>query len=1426
MKNVLKIIIIFIVMFFSLNSVYAETMNDIKVGDAIEGVKLYLETPEREGYIKNMYKLENESTGELLYCVEPGVQLYNGSYKRLSNPYDITDITKEQYEMISRYAFFGYQYPGREDIKWYVVTQYLIWNYLLQDKGEVYFVDENEEKIEPYNTEIAELQDDVDKAYLVPSFAKNSNEVYDLRIGEVKTLTDELGVLHKFDKNRADGNPDYSIDGDQLTISFNYGGYYAFHFGKNSNTHGYAYVYFKDGSQVVISRGYINEPVSYAYFHVLYPSFSLQKKSSTPCDLSLAGAEYQIYYKNGDNLVGTYTTDEAGCLYVDELYSDQYYVVETKAPVGYKLNSDKVYFTVTNKNIELEMAEDPIIKEIKFQKYLENSDKVLNIEPDAEFQLFKKGNNVPIKTVTTDSQGMISFKLTYGNYILHQTKGTTGYSFMSDYEFTIDDNFLEGEAIKLTNPAITKAIKIVKYLNNYDGESIIEANANFELYNMATGLLQTVLTTDHLGEINLNLAYGTYKLHQIKGNEGYKFIDDYIFTIDDKTPNLYNIVLRNEQILKNIKITKYLTKYDKSNILEANAEFEIYLKDNHVLVKNIKTNNLGEANFNLPYGTYILHQTKGTSGFKFINDYEFIIDDTTLNGTNIVLYNPEIRKNIKIIKYLEDINSKVSVEVNAEFQVFDDQNNLIANLKTNNKGEAYLNDLSYGTYRIHQTKGTSGYAFINDYYLTIDDNTKEIISFYNKQIERNVKIIKYLENRDKSLKLEPDAEFQLLDAKTNKLIKELTTDSNGEINLELIYGTYILRQVKGTKGYSLAQDTLININDTTSEVIEIILKNKEIVKELKIVKYLENIDKSLNLEPDAEFKIIDKLTNKVIATIKTNDLGEAQITLGYGIYLIRQTKGTNGYYFMDDIEIVIDEDTPDILLKTIKDKQIIKNIKIIKYLINMDGTKLEEPNAKFELIDAISKKVVAKYSTNKKGEINIEIPYGRYILHQVKGEVGYYFIKDLNIFINDDTKDNEEIKLYNRQIIKEINIYKKKKNVDGSIDIEANATFQVYDKSSNKLIDTFTTDKEGHFKLVLPYGKYILHQIKGSMGYYFSKDKEIIINDETKFKDDLIIYNKQIEKQIIITKYLLESDQTLNLEPNAVFGLYKKDTKELIKKFTTNDEGMVKLNLTYGKYIIKQLSGKEGYLFSDDLEIIINDQTKFINNYDLYNKEITGTLKIKKKDALTLNLIDRKAQFKIRNKDTFEYLVIDNKNIWETINGYLIITNIPYGNYILEEVTPPYNYKILNNKEFSIKNDQETIELDVLNELMMGNIVIKKLDAITKKPLEGVIFGLYNSDKVLMGEYTTDSDGIIEIKDLEVGTYYIQELLTKDNYELNDEEIMVEVKDNITSYVTINNRQKISIPKTGSKEFLITIIVSTLILLIGTFICNYAKKNS
>ena len=63
------------------------------------------------------------------------------------------------------------------------------------------------------------------------------------------------------------------------------------------------------------------------------------------------------------------------------------------------------------------------------------------------------------------------------------------------------------------------------YGNDNTGVYIPEQGAVFELYDESTGELIETLTTDENGAMNINLGFGKYRLHQVKGIESYKFIE-------------------------------------------------------------------------------------------------------------------------------------------------------------------------------------------------------------------------------------------------------------------------------------------------------------------------------------------------------------------------------------------------------------------------------------------------------------------------------------------------------------------------------------------------------------------------------------------------------------------------------------------------------------------------------------------------------------------------------------------------------------------------------------------------------------------------------------------------------------------------------------------------------------------------------------
>jgi len=77
-----------------------------------------------------------------------------------------------------------------------------------------------------------------------------------------------------------------------------------------------------------------------------YP-VKLQKFDRDDMKTGVPGAEYTLYTADGTK-VETKTTDENGMISIDGLKPGDYYFQETKAPDGFDINSDKLYFTIVS----------------------------------------------------------------------------------------------------------------------------------------------------------------------------------------------------------------------------------------------------------------------------------------------------------------------------------------------------------------------------------------------------------------------------------------------------------------------------------------------------------------------------------------------------------------------------------------------------------------------------------------------------------------------------------------------------------------------------------------------------------------------------------------------------------------------------------------------------------------------------------------------------------------------------------------------------------------------------------------------------------------------------------------------------------------------------------------------------------------------
>lgn len=136
------------------------------------------------------------------------------------------------------------------------------------------------------------------------------------------------------------------------------------------------------------------------------------------------------------------------------------------------------------------------------------------------------------------------------------------------------------------------------------------------------------------------------------------------------------------------------------------------------------------------------------------------------------------------------------------------------------------------------------------------------------------------------------------------------------------------------------------------------------------------------------------------------------------------------------------------------------------------------------------------------------------------------------------------------------------------------------------------------------------------------------------------------------------------------------------------------------------------------------------------------------------------------------------------------------GKYFFKELkTPDDERYILDTTEYPFTVDADNsegllTEEPLINKQYKGSIKVIKSDGETKYPLEGVEFDLLDNDKQKLGAFVTDEKGEIHIEELPVGTYYLQETKTGENYYLDDTLREVSIsKEHLDQVVEVSNER-------------------------------------
>lgn len=909
--------------------------------------------------------------------------------------------------------------------------------------------------------------------------------------------------------------------------------------------------------------------------------------------------EFRVTWtQNGKSHSKTAKTNSSG---IAEFKGLNVYDLTSKKAISYtisEINVDTRYETPKAKNVKLTDGDVDLTVNVKFNNELKTGSIKINKQSEdnqnggREFTVTGNGKTYSIKT-GSDGVAILSDIPVYDSnnqkivYTISEKNVPIKYVVPASQTVTLTadettsvtfENVLKKFTLEVTKKDSEKAEK--------QGDASL-AGAVYGVFK--DSVLIDEYTTDENGYFKTKeYVCGNYTVQEISPSEGY-LLDKTVYSVGAEAEN-YSIehnpisMTVTEDVIKgNIAIIKHSD--DGSTQIETpevGAEFEVYLKSSgsYEAAKDSEKDYLVcdengyAATKKLPYGIYVVHQTKGWESTEYMEDFEVVISEN--EKEYFYLLNDAVKKSfVKIVKKDAETGNVIPVS-GIGFKVWDCANSeyisqkiyypsemILDTFYTDESGSLMLpQELAYGDYELHEVQSAEGYVLDkNPVPFTIDGSVETVVVEKTNTAQKGrISVQKtgdifttvatassaYTDENCETI-VNPTtytpvfasgnlsgAVFQIIAvedivtldgtirANAGDVVAEITTDENGYAETDLLYlGKYEVRENTAPDGYVL---------NAESQFVELTYAGQEIA-----------VRDTVNTSFVNDYQGVEISLSKVMEKDELFNIGNSDeyTRVRFGLFAAENITAADGS------------------------------------VIPADG-----------LISEIS------LAENMSAKFDTALPFGKYYVQEIATDE-HYVLNGKKYLVNFEymgqevttvTVDCGEFK----NALKRGKISGKK--VDENEKSLENALFGLFavdtaEFTADNAYMTAVSDENGHFEFdKIPYGEYIVREIEAPTGYILSDESYPVTISE----DGEVIEIKAVNKstKVRISKQDITTGEEL---PGATLQIIDEDGNVATEWVSTDEAHFIEGKLIAGKeYTLRETIAPDGYEIASEIKFTVN----------------------------------------------------------------------------------------------------------------------------------------------------------------------------------------------------------------------------------------------